>query len=205
MIGRIFDRLTVVARVENGPKGHLQYLCHCCCGAQVTKRKSHLLRGESRSCGCLQREKLAEASKTHGQSVGGRTSEYIAWCNIKERCNNQNASSYYLYGGRGIRVCDEWLNNFQAFLDYMGPKPTLQHSIDRYPDNDGNYEPGNVRWATASEQARHKRNNRVITIGPETKHLSEWSEISGNRAETIASRFWKLGWNAHDAVFKETT
>jgi len=92
-------------------------------------------------------------TRTHGQTD---TPEYRTWTGMKERCCNSRKRSFKDYGGRGIRVCDRWLNSFESFLTDMGPKPSSAHSIDRI-NNDGNYEPGNCRWATASQQARNKR------------------------------------------------
>lgn len=96
----------------------------------------------------------------HGQNPrSGETSEYRIWCGLKYRCYNKNCKEYYLYGGRGITICDEWFNSFQRFFDDMGKKPSSKHSLDRYPNQNGNYEPGNCRWATSMEQGRNKRTN----------------------------------------------
>ena len=107
---------------------------------------------------------------------------------------------YANYGGRGITVCDRWLNSFENFLADMGECPEGL-SIDRFPDNDGNYEPRNCRWATAKEQQRNRRNNSILTIGFRTQCISAWSEESGIASKTISQRILKLGWSPEDAVF----
>lgn len=127
----------------------------------------------------------------HGESWSGgattRTPEYVAWINMLGRCTSPNYTGFALYGGRGIRVCERWLTSYSAFLADMGRRPTPAHSLDRV-DADGNYEPGNCRWATESQQQRNRRNNRMITAFGQTKCLAEWSESTGIKRETIAVR-----------------
>src|SRR5262245_10496757 len=104
-------------------------------------------------------------NKTHGMA---NSPEYQAWNSAKQRCTNPNDGSYSRYGGRGIRMCDEWVNSFEAFYNYIGPRPSSNHSLDRYPNNDGNYEPGNCRWATKSEQAKNRpkpQSTVIIRVG----------------------------------------
>lgn len=105
-----------------------------------------------------------------------------------ERCLNPKAISYPRYGGRGITVCDRWQLDFAAFFEDVGLRPTPEHSIDRWPDNDGNYEPGNVRWATKSEQARHRRSSRLVTAFGETLNLVEWSNRKNIPIQTLWNR-----------------
>jgi hypothetical protein len=106
-------------------------------------------------------------NKTHGMR---NSSEYRIWGGIKTRCTNKNSPDYDRYGGRGVTMCDEWLGNFEAFLNHLGPRPSKQHSIDRI-DNDKGYEPGNVRWATTKEQARNRRNSTYVTDGMRVLHI----------------------------------
>lgn len=123
--------------------------------------------------------------------ANGRSSpEYRAWRAAKTRCYNVNDPNYERYGARGIRMCDEWLHDFSAFIGYIGPRPTTDHSLDRI-DVNGHYEPGNVRWATWSEQCGNRRNTRRVTIGGETKSLAEWSRLSGVRLHTLMARHRK--------------
>lgn len=129
------------------------------------------------------------------------TVEYRTWESMIQRCHNPNSTAYSYYGGRGIRVCDEWRKSSDAFLDYMGPRPTPHHSIDRYPDQNGNYEPGNVRWATAKQQARNVRSNRLINHNGEMISLSELAERTGIKRSSLGNRL-ENGWS-EDSLTKE--
>ena len=119
-----------------------------------------------------------------------------------DRCFNPLHKKYARYGGRGIVVCPEWRSSFEVFLKYMGERPTPLHSVDRYPDNNGNYEPGNVRWATAKEQARNTSTNRLITIGDRTLTVSQWAEEAGKDMRLVIERL-NRGWEPRRAVFQE--
>jgi hypothetical protein len=129
---------------------------------------------------------------THAESAssGNRTPEYVAWTNMIQRCTNPGVRFFERYGGRGITVAGEWRGErgYQTFLAHVGRRPSAGHSLDRYPDSDGNYEPGNVRWATETEQQRNRCSNRNITANGETRCLNEWAEITGIKRETLAQR-----------------
>lgn len=139
--------------------------------------------------------------KSHGEGWGNKTPEYKAWQEMKRRCNDSNRQNYRNYGGRGIVVCERWLD-FTNFLADMGRKPTLEHSLDRYPNNNGNYEPGNVRWATKEQQSRNRRTNTLLTFQGKTLCIIEWSELTGLRAETIEDRLHKYKWSIEDTLTK---
>lgn len=161
LVGEKYHRLTVVSRNydprENNSR-EAYWNCLCDCGNTTVVRTASLSLGNTKSCGCLQREQTSKASTTHGMS---NTVEYHIWAGIISRCRNPSNNAYPRYGGRGITVCDRWLNSFENFYADMGPRPTPEHSIDRV-NNDGNYEPGNCRWATDIEQANNKRNNIIV-------------------------------------------
>jgi hypothetical protein len=131
--------------------------------------------------------KIEEANKTHGMRW---TRLYNTWTQIKQRCTNKNNERYEDYGGRGVKVCDKWMNSFDAFREWSlknGYRDNL--SIDRI-DVNGDYEPNNCKWSTDVEQQRNKRNNRFVTINGESKTLAEWAEISGLPYKTLQRRIY---------------
>lgn len=154
-LGNKYNRLTVIGEVEK--QSRKRYLkCVCDCGQQTVVRSDKLKSGHTKSCGCLQRERVRDAlskTKTHGMT---NSSEYYIWCGMKSRCFNENNKRYKNYGGRGITVCDRWRDSFENFYEDMGPRPSSIHQIDRI-NNDGNYEPGNCKWRTPSENCLNRR------------------------------------------------
>lgn len=124
---------------------------------------------------------------------------YKVWSEMKRRCSNENDTRFADYGGRGIAVCERWIESFENFIDDMGFRPTSGHQIDR-TDNDGGYERSNCEWVTRKQNARNKRNNTILTINDESKCIAEWSEVSGVNAPTISKRL-SMGWGAERSVF----
>lgn len=154
MTGRTVGRLTVLGRVANSPSGAVRWLCRCLCGNTSVAMGAALRSRHTASCGCIQREAVTK----HGHAAINST-EYRSWRSMKDRCLNPSCPKYHLYGGRGVTVCERWVESFETFLDDMGPKPGPGYSIDRI-DSDGNYEPGNCRWATYLEQRHNRRDYR---------------------------------------------
>ena len=190
--GNTYGWLTVLHR-DNTRTGRVYYICECKCGKQVSRRASRLNDDEFRSCGCYVH------NKTHGMSNNGgakkSSAEYSAWQGMKERCYNTNKKEYKYYGARGIKVCDKWKDDFQAFLADVGKRPSGQHSIDRI-NNDGNYEPGNVRWATQSEQ---RLNARSLNNTSGTKGVY-WNKSKAKWEARLAGRHLGTFDNYNDAV-----
>lgn len=133
--------------------------------------------------------------RSHGASVGyQRTPEYATWLRIRDRVKRKPE-----YAGRGIKLCARWADSFPAFLSDVGQKPSPELTIERI-DNDRDYEPGNVRWATIKEQTRNRRTTRSLTVNGVSRCLAEWAEISGLPIGTIHSRIGRDGWSAERAV-----
>jgi len=160
LTGERFGRWVVLEMVQERHRGQLCWRCRCDCGTEEMLPGFILRSGKSKSCGCLRREMgvaRGGASRRHGEGMNGKeTPEYRAWTNMLSRCRNPNHKMYPDYGGRGISVCKRWELAYENFLTDVGRRPTEFHSIDRI-NNDGNYEPGNVRWATYQEQNRNQR------------------------------------------------
>lgn len=206
--GQTFGRWRVVsyAGSDNGAR----WLCQCSCGSPPRVVATTNLMQGSKSCGCLQREAAAEtgktlhkrrrkvpcAVKTHGMS---KTPEYLAWNQMIQRCTNKNLRNYSDYGGRGIKVCDEWKVSFSAFYQHIGPRPSADHSLDRI-DNDGNYEPGNVRWATDRQQRDNSRHPRRFLFQGEMLSVAEIAARAKVGYVTLWHRLVKLGWSIERAT-----
>jgi hypothetical protein len=180
LTGKTFGQLTVLQCDSVPGAKTTRWKCICSCGNIKSVSAGELKSGGTKSCGC---RKLLLATK-HGLY---KTAEYAIWHTMKARCLNPKDQGYKGYGGRGIGIHEPWVNDFMAFYNYVGPRPTPLHSIDRI-NNNGNYEPGNVRWATRKEQSRNKSHTRLITFDGETMCLTDWAQRLGMAQGTLVFR-----------------
>jgi len=194
LTGQRFGRLVVVERRGSTKNRAAKWFCECDCGNSKVICQRELKTGESRSCGCLHKELLSSRMRTHGMS---KTYTYKIWQGIIKRCKNSNASNFDYYGGRGITVCDRWLESFANFFEDMGECPKGM-SIDRI-DSSGNYEPENCRWATLEQQASNTRRSRLIEFDGKTLTLSQWSRETELGITTLFYRF-ERGWSIEKAL-----
>lgn len=167
-------------------------VCECRCGSIHVVERGSVARGMSSGCGCERSVAAADRAIKHGMSYSG---EYRSWAAAKNRCTNINSPKHPNYGGRGITMCDRWLESFENFIADMGPRPSPQHSIDRFPDNDGPYSPENCRWATPLEQSMNRRASLKLTVDGESVTVSQLAAEHGVTAKAIYKRLSK-GWVA---------
>ena len=161
MVGQTFGRLVVLGCPSRDKHGTAFFPCRCECGASALVRGDHLRSGRTQSCSCLQRERLSVRNKVHGLRAHPL---YYTWKGMKQRCYDSSHKHYQGYGGRGITVHPAWVDSLKAFIAYiekeLGPRPE-GHTLDRI-NNDGNYEPGNLRWASAQQQADNRRSRMAV-------------------------------------------
>lgn len=196
LTGQKFNYLTAVKFVGYDEKSHnCKWLFKCDCGNEKILNASGVKSGKTKSCGCYNSKLSAERWTIHGKN---HTKEHRTWCGMRRRC--KDVENYPNYAGRGIKVCDRWLESFENFLDDMGLAPTPKHTIDRI-NNNGNYEPSNCRWATQKQQNRNYSRNIDITINNETHCLKEWCEIYGKKYDIVYQRIRTLNWEPIKALF----
>lgn len=194
--GREIGLLTPLGPSQTKSKYGIVWRFRCKCGKEVDKIANQVFYKPIPSCGCYQRpRKDHAASMTHGLS-----GHYIynQWCSIIARCTNPNNPRWDSYGGRGIGISPEWRNDPQKFADYMGPRPSCLHTIDRIDNNKG-YEPGNLRWADKKTQQRNRRNNAIIEYGGLKMCIAEWSDKLGLKANCLSTRL-RRGWPLEKAL-----
>lgn len=195
LTGKRFGRLVVIKRAPTVDKKTM-WECQCDCGKKVICNSEYLRNGDTKSCGCLFRDIVSEKAKTHGMT---NTKLYKKYRRMVYRCENPNAKSYKDYGGRGIKVCPEWRNDFLKFYEWcMSSGYQEGLTIDRI-DNNGDYSPDNCRWATKIQQDNNRRNNKFISYNGETHTLAEWNRICGFTRGTIDGRLSK-GWSVERAI-----
>ena len=212
LTGKRFGRLTVIRlynkkqMYRNNKKCGFEYyyLCKCDCGNEKIIRSYALTDNMTKSCGCLHKEvvsaKTREKNIKHGMS---KSDLYKKWSGMKSRCYNKKESNYYLYGKRGIKICEEWLNSFESFYNWAinnGYSKGL--SIDRINVN-GSYEPNNCRWVTWNQQQNNKRTNHYLEYNGQKHTISEWARITGIKRATIWARINISKWTIEKALTKE--
>lgn len=198
MIGQKIGSFTFLKEVERVTV-HRRALFKCYCGKEFEADICSITNQGQKSCGCWNIQALKNRKTTHGHTAGKIvTPEYRAWCNIKERCYKKKTINYCNYGGRGIRMCRKWKYSFELFLSDVGPRPSKNHSIDRIR-NDGNYEPGNVKWSTRKEQCRNRRSTRIYNYKGKAKSIVEWAEEKRIGYFTLIKRI-DNGWMIGEAI-----
>ncbi len=192
LTGQRFGRLTVSHRAENSRHGKARWLCECSCGNMKTVLAATLLRGESRSCGCLNAEVSRAVHTKHGKR---NTRTYSIWRAMITRCHNPNTAAFRAYGAKGIQVCTRW-RKFENFLADMGECPQGL-TIDRINGKCG-YEPGNCRWATYQEQSDNSRTPNFLTLNGKTMNIRQWAMHIGINESTLRERLSK--WPQEEAL-----
>lgn len=199
LVGRRFGYLTVLKREGAIPRPHGKrsssqptWRCRCICGQEIVVRGDHLRAGRKKSCSLNGHFFARDINAVS-------TMERQSWNNMLQRCYNPKSNSYKYYGAKRVRVCRQWKNNFQQFLADMGPRPSAKHSLDRYPDPHGNYEPTNCRWATKRQQALNKRDTVKVLWKGEMMPLAEFAALIGVNARMISKRI-ERGWDIEHAM-----
>jgi hypothetical protein len=191
-IGAIYTYLTVVSgsytKIINGRK-YSFIKVWCKCGKSFDVKMTSIMNGRKKSCGCLPRELASERMATRGGL--SKTKEYRAWLGMLKRCYDPRYKLYHRYGGRGISVCLKWRFDFVSFLNDVGKCPIDKTSLDRFPNNDGNYEPGNIRWANDKEQANNRSTCQMFKIGNEIKNLTQWCLEYNMPYKVVHSRIFR--------------
>lgn len=198
MENKKFNHLTVIRKSHQDKRGEWFWICKCDCGNETIASGYKIRSGHTKSCGCVQEEHRKEGfHKRHGMTD---TKLYIIWENMRRRCYYSKNNMYKNYGGRGIRVCDEWKDDFEPFMKWAqenGYKEGL--SIERI-DVNGNYEPSNCKWITPKEQYLNRTDSHLITAFGKTQTIKEWADESGLNYDTIERRINQYGWTAEEAV-----
>lgn len=198
-VGKRYNGLVCVGKDPD--KDERYYLFRCDCGNITSIIAYNVERGATTSCGC-KRKRMLDAGEMRRKHGGKGTRLYGIWKSMRERCNTLSSSNYHKYGGRGIRVCEDWTDfvNFEKWAVCNGYADNL--TIDRI-DNNGNYEPSNCRWTTYQEQNNNRRSNVYLTYQGETKTLTQWAREKGIKPGTLCRRL-KVGWTIEDALGKST-
>jgi hypothetical protein len=196
-VGQGFSRLRITKLLNKG-----FVVAECICGNTKKIRSWNLIKGKTKSCGCLSREIAIKRLVTHNKKHGlaDKCPEYKSWVGMNERCRNKKHISYHCYGGRGISVCKRWKNSFENFLNDMGKKPSPKHSLDRI-DVEGNYTPANCRWANIKTQNRNRRQTIYFNFRGKRKSLIDLvEEYSSVDYQNVYRRIYTWGWTLEEAL-----
>ena len=206
LTNQTFGRLTVIKRAKDqiSPAGkhRVMWTCRCECGRTKDVNADNLKSGKTLSCGCLQKQRAKECIMKHGDTDSRL---YAIWCAIKRRCYRDYDPHYARYGGRGIKMCEEWRESYAAFMEwalangYRYDAKRGECTLDRI-DNDGDYTPENCRWVSHKIQSNNKSTNHLITLNGETHTIAEWAEIFGMRYCKLYQRLYKYGYDIGKAV-----
>lgn len=196
--GQKFGRLTVVEKIGSKKGEGVLWKCKCDCGGEVDVTGKKLRNGNTKSCGCIAKEMLIDRNKTQGHGMTNSPT-WVTWMLMLQRCENPNHKSYGYYGGRGIKVCEQW-HDFERFYADMGDRPEGM-TIERN-DPDAGYEPGNCRWATSEEQGNNKRSSRFVTYDGRTQTIAQWAAEIGISRQALRHRL-EAGWSVKEALTME--
>lgn len=196
LTGQKFGRLVVISQNGKTRSGNVKWLCKCDCGNFKTVASGALRSGETVSCGCWIREKTSQRSYIHGET---NTRLHHIWSSMKARCYYTKAINYPNYGGRGIKVCDEWIHSYIAFRDWAVKHGYTENSTIDREDVNGNYCSENCQWISAFDQQSNKTNNRKITVGGVTNTVTEWGRKYNIDPQAIWGRL-NRGWGEEEAV-----
>ena len=200
LTGKRYGRLTVLHEAINSIKKGVVWMCKCECGALKEISPYELKIGKTISCGCYRNDIIKRNMTTHGLSSNKST--YTVWRKMKERCLKESCPSFKNYGGRGIKICDDWIKDFKSFHSWCllsGYKKGL--FIDRI-DNNGDYEPKNCKWSSYKQQNRNRRSNRYVTYKGERRTFAEWCEMLNISYSRTHQRFHKYGWTLVESFEK---
>lgn len=196
LTGKKYGRLTVLGLSEKKSGRKSYWVCECECGNKKLVRSDCLKKGQVQSCGCMKKEqdRVNLGRTTHGDTpVGSHKRLWQIWQGMKQRTSNQNKKSYAKYGGRGITVCDEWRDSYIAFKEWAFANGYDENLTIERIDVNGNYEPGNCRWATQKEQCNNRRSNVLIEWQGKTQNIEQWAEETGIAYSVLHDRYRRYG------------
>lgn len=199
LVGNRYNHLTVIERSDNVGKGTATWKCLCDCGNYTIVRSGNLKSGAVKSCGCLLH--TSKPTLKHNMS---HTPLYQKWASIKRRCYTPSVKSYKDYGGRGIKMCEEWKNSFESFMQWALQSGYSDGLTIERKDNNGNYCPENCMWIPFNEQQKNRRMCQFISYKGETKTLTDWCKTFNIPYKRVHNRIHNLGWSFERAISEQT-